>query len=279
MQNVTHGHWRMMHELTCTLAAFQAWLEANPSVGVVVGQAESPGKFRVWTILPALIDVHGVLSTVAHSTNASLHITSWYLHTDAPYAGMQVSCGGDYTVADHITEQSPEYFTEIQKKCCMHCCVELGLATQEEYDFAQSLNAQALEASGLSDQETEVPSEFSKLNITKAEVLLCTLLDMKLRIQLDDPITPQSELTATAVEIKELVQRLMDKAPQHMTSLEKFKIVKLLFPNAKIAFGRIQPDGTIKEVSPDAPVDQPAPVVPETPPADEADDGSVSFSA
>lgn len=267
---IKNGHWYLQHEITCSPDALHAWLATLPPIGFIVGRSTVPGKFRLWTVMKSGHDLDHDLARIAYSTHASLHIHTWFVHSDAPYAGMQIACGGNYMVADHIIEKSIEYFEQIQQRCCMHCSVGLGLATQAEYDICQEQNAEFIKGLGLDETpeqtEPEPPPQYAKLGMTKAELLLCAVLDMKLRTQLDDESCPKALALDTFRQVKDLVMKIVKNAPPGMTQVEKFMVVTTLFPNAKLKLARLTPEGELEAFDTGA-------TLPEPP----VDDGTLSF--
>lgn len=266
---IKHGHWYFQHEVTCTPAALDAWLARKPEIGHILCHVSRPGLFRFWTAIEGGCDLDRMLSSIAHSTHASLHVKTWFIHSDAPYAGMQVSCGGNYVVADHVTDKVPEHFDGIRRMCCTHCSVALGLVTQEEYDVARAQHEARAASLGLkSDQTVEPPTEYSKLGMTSADVLLCAVLDIKLCVLLDNPAAPAEAILRVFGEIKDAVLRIIKNAPNTMTGVEKFMVAQSLFPTAKLRLVKVTPDGDLEELDSTAPI-------PEAP----SDDGTQSFGA
>jgi len=94
--------------------------------------------------------------------------------------------------------------------------------------------------------EPEPPPQYAKLGMTKAELLLCAVLDMKLRTQLDDESCPKALALDTFRQVKDLVMKIVKNAPPGMTQVEKFMVVTTLFPNAKLKLARLTPEGELE---------------------------------
>jgi len=125
---------------------------------------------------------------------------------------MQIACGGNYMSPDHITEKSVEYFEQIQQRCCMHCSVGLGLATRPSTTSARNRtpsSSKDLAWMKLLSRRSLNPSAVCQTWMTKAELLLCAVLDMKLRTQLDDESCPKALALDTFRQVKDLVIRVV----------------------------------------------------------------------